>query len=383
VTHPDPYPYYAELVATRPLYRDDALGLWVAAGADAVTSVLTSDICRVRPPTEPVPRALLGSPAADIFRHLVRMNDGSGHGPLKQAVSSTLGSIDATQAAEQSIRWARLLSGEMRPHEDLGRLTDFAFRLPVYVVASLLGIPPDLLPRTAQWISEFVACLAPASSPEAIEQGKVAAGHLLDMCRPLLTASPALPGNGLFAHLAESARRAGREDGDAIVANGIGFLSQAYEATAGLIGNTLRALAVRSEARRSVATDPRLLHQVIAEVLRCDPPIQNTRRFLAGNGLVAGREMATGDAVLVVLAAANRDPSANPDPDRFDIFRKDRRFFTFGIGAHACPGEALATTIARAGVAELLASGLALDRLARTVTYRASANARIPLFDTA
>jgi cytochrome P450 len=383
VTHPDPYPYYAELVATRPLYRDESLGLWVAAGADAVTSVLSSDICRVRPRTEPVPRALLGSPAADIFRHLVRMNDGAGHGPLKQAVSSTLGSIDAAQAAEQSVRWARWLSGELRPHDDLGRLTDLAFRLPVYVVASLLGIPPDLLPQTAQWMSEFVACLAPASSPEAIERGKVAAGHLLDTCRPLLSVPPARPGASLLAHLAENARRAGREDSDAIVANGIGFLSQAYEATAGLIGNTLRTLAVRPETRQSVATNPRLLHQVIAEVLRCDPPIQNTRRFLAENGRVAGREMATGDAVLVVLAAANRDPSANPDPDRFDIVRKDRRLFTFGIGAHACPGEALATTIAGAGVEELLASGLALDRLAGTVTYRASANARIPLFNEA
>jgi cytochrome P450 len=165
-------------VATRPLYRDEALGLWVASSADAVTSVLSSDICRVRPPAEPVPRALLGSPAADIFRHLVRMNDGAGHGPVKQAVSSTLGSMDAAQAALQSSRWARLLSGELRPHDDLGRLADFVFRLPVYVVASLLGIPPDLLPRTAQWVSEFVACLAPTSSPETVERGKVAAGHL-------------------------------------------------------------------------------------------------------------------------------------------------------------------------------------------------------------
>ena len=50
VTHPDPYPYYAELVAQRPLYRDESLGLWVASSAQAVTAVLTSDICRVRPP---------------------------------------------------------------------------------------------------------------------------------------------------------------------------------------------------------------------------------------------------------------------------------------------------------------------------------------------
>src|SRR5947199_4384545 len=93
VTHPDPYPYYAHLVAEKPLYRDDALGLWVATSAAAVTAVLNHDLCRVRPAAEPVPRALLGSPAGEIFRQLVRMNDGRDRCPLKQAISATLESI--------------------------------------------------------------------------------------------------------------------------------------------------------------------------------------------------------------------------------------------------------------------------------------------------
>ena len=79
VTHPDPYPYYSALVAEEPLYRDGALGLWVAASAAAVTAVLASDLCQVRPLAEPVPRALLESPAGEIFRSLVRMNDGPAH----------------------------------------------------------------------------------------------------------------------------------------------------------------------------------------------------------------------------------------------------------------------------------------------------------------
>src|ERR1700704_2197965 len=90
VTHPDPYPYYADLLARKPIYRDEALGLWIASSAAAVGAVLGSDRCRVRPPAEPVPNALLGSPAADIFRHLVRMNDGPGHCPVKRAVTRTL-----------------------------------------------------------------------------------------------------------------------------------------------------------------------------------------------------------------------------------------------------------------------------------------------------
>src|SRR3954454_3330356 len=93
VTFPDPYPFYAELVA-RGLYRDETLGLWVAASAEAVTAVLASDLCRVRPPSEPVPRALVGSPAGEIFRHLVRMNDGPVHDSCRQAVVAMLASFD-------------------------------------------------------------------------------------------------------------------------------------------------------------------------------------------------------------------------------------------------------------------------------------------------
>jgi cytochrome P450 len=133
--------------------------------------------------------------------------------------------------------------------------------------------------------------------------------------------------------------------------------------------------------RNEVAADPDFLRYVIQEVLRYDSPVQNTRRFLAEDGFVAGEKMKAGDTILVILAAANHDPSANPNPERFDVFRKDRRIFTFGVGAHACPGEALAATIARAGVERLIASGLAIERLPETMTYRASVNARIPIFE--
>jgi len=80
-----------------------------------------------------------------------------------------------------------------------------------------------------------------------------------------------------------------------------------------------------------------------------------------------------------VLAAANRDPAANPEPERFDPSRAARRVFTFGAGPHACPGEGLARAIALAGVEALLAADAAPRGIAGAVTYRPSANARIPL----
>ncbi|HEX4965901.1 MAG TPA: cytochrome P450 [Thermoanaerobaculia bacterium] len=346
VTFPDPYPFYAELVARRPLYRDDTLGLWVAASAEAVSTVLASDLCRVRPPAEPVPKALVGSPAGEIFRQLVRMNEGPFHGSCKQAVGRMLGAIGEAQAAAASRRWAAFLA------ED--DLSGFHFRLPVYTVASLLGVPPETLRPVADWTDDLVPALSPASTPEQVERGQAAARSLLELFRSLY-------------------------EGEAVVANAIGLLFQAHDATAGLIGNTLVALGRHSGVRERVAADPELLPALLLEVLRYDPPVQNTRRFVARDGAVAGQTMREGDAVLVVLAAANRDPAANESPERFDLFRKERRIFTFGAGTHACPGEALALTIARAGVERLLQTDPDLERFAATVAYRPAANVRIPV----
>ncbi|MFE2246392.1 hypothetical protein ACFXC2_06350, partial [Streptomyces lavendulae] len=78
---PDPYPFYARLVAERPFAFDEALGAWVAADAAAVRAVLGSGVLRVRPVAEPVPAGLAGTAAGEVFGQLVRMTDGAGAGP--------------------------------------------------------------------------------------------------------------------------------------------------------------------------------------------------------------------------------------------------------------------------------------------------------------
>jgi cytochrome P450 len=358
VTHEDPYPYYADLVARQPFYRDDALGLWVATGASAVTAALSSELGRVRPPAEPVPRALLGSTAGEIFGRLVRMNDGATHLRLKPGVSAKLALLDPAQIAGQAATWARHLAAEVEPGAHPERVADVAFPLSTYVVATLLGVGPEALATTAAWTGDFVRCLAPTSTPEQIERGKAAAAELSRSFCALLR----------------------RDELDAVVANSIGYLSQAYEATAGLVGNTLVALGRHPDVHARLRAEPGLLRAVVREVVRHDAPVQNTRRFIAGRGTIAGQTMNEGDAVLVVLAAANRDPSVNADPDRFDPRRRERQAYTFGFGVHACPGEALATAIAEAGVDALLAAGVEPERLLERVHYRSSANTRIPLF---
>jgi cytochrome P450 len=375
VTHPDPYPYYREMVATRPLHRDQALRLWVAAGADAVTAVLTSPLARVRPAAEPVPAALRGSPLAEIFGRLVRMTDGPGHDPMKEAVAGALATLDPDGIRAGASRWARTLA-ERRDARRPAGVDEFARSLSAHAIASLLAVPDAAVGPVERSVHRYVSAVAPGADAPALEHGRAAAVHLTE------TVGAAVAGahTGLPAALGREAERAGAADRAALVANAIGFMTQAYEATAGLIGNTLRALAAQPALRASVAADPAQLEPVMREVLRHDAPVQNTRRFVAEDGVIAGQPMAAGDTVLVVLAAANHDAAANPRPERFDVGRADRRTFTFGAGPHACPGETLAVSIARAGVEALLAHGLDLDTLPARPAYQPSGNVRIPLF---
>jgi len=95
---------------------------------------------------------------------------------------------------------------------------------------------------------------------------------------------------------------------------------------------------------------------------------------------VAGVSLQAGDVVLVLLAAAGRDPACNPRPDEFLLERPDRQVPGFGHGAHQCPGQALACAIAAAAIRALLVSGRLKDAASFRWDYRPSMNARIPVF---
>jgi cytochrome P450 len=376
VTHPNPYPYYAGLVKERPFYRDEALGTWVASSARAVTAVLESEACRVRPATEPVPAPLCGSASGFLFGRLLRMTDGAAHSPLKRALSLTLASLDegrlGAHAQSCAQRLARQTLGPATPEG----LDAFAFGLSVHVVASLLGLPERRFLEVREATEAYLAGLGPNASPACLRRGAEGTGVLLELVEAQL-ASARPP--GLLKRLREEASRADVKGKDVLIANAAGLLTQAYEASAGLIGNTALALAARPKVARALRRAPGGLDSVLAEVLRHDAPVQNTRRFVGREVAICGQPLAKGDVVLVLLAAANRDAEANPEPERFEPFRTARRIFTFGWGAHLCPGPALALAIARAGVERLLATELDFGKLA-ALAYRPSLNVRVPRF---
>ncbi|MET0552145.1 MAG: cytochrome P450 [Vicinamibacteria bacterium] len=337
VTHPDPYPYYASLAA-EPMRRHPALSLLVAARADDVAAVLSSPLVRVRPPAERVPRAIAGGAAGALFGRLVRMTDGAEQEHAKRAVRTALASVDAAEARAAARSHAALRAEALDLQDRTERAMDVAWHAPVRTIAELIGLhPADEAPR---WTRALAGGFAAGAGPEEGARSSEAAARL----------HGGLTGTSLHGALGAAADGL---DADWVAANALGFLSQTLEATAGLVGNALVA-AGRSPDRWRAPVDA-----LVGHVLRHDPPVHNTRRFVAEPGTVAGVPVASGDAILVVLAAA-----ALP----------------FGAGGHACPGDALASALAAGTLDALLASGLDPAELAHPLRYRPSPNVRVPVF---
>lgn len=382
-SHPDPYPYYARLARERPFFRDDINGWWVAASAASVAEVLASAACLTRPLSEPVPEALRGGAAAEIFGRLVRLRDDAAHGKLKDAVAGALASIDLRQVADTARVRAAELYGELGPTRDTSWITRFMFALPVQVIARLLGIPSRHFGDLMGWLGDYGAAAAaagtgiPAATPDMIARGHRGAKALLDLVGTL-AGEPGRRGP-LFDALIKEADRLGCDDKDVIV-NAVGYMIQGYAGTASLIGSTLLALARDPTLRAKVDADRTLLRPLIAEVARHDTVTSSTFRFMARDREIAGHRLRQGEMIIVLLAAANRDPALNPDPDRLDITRADRKSFEFGAGAHACPADKAASLLVEIAVDHLLTWRVPLERLEASLAYAASGHVRTPLF---
>ncbi|AGU52202.1 putative cytochrome P450 [Variovorax paradoxus B4] len=371
VTHADPYPFYAALRAGPPLAWNEALRLWVASRAEVIESLLLAHgALRVRPAAEPVPRAIAGSAAGEVFGHLVRMNDGTAHQAHRPALQRALAGLDLGAVRTAALRVAHGVP--VQP------LSDALFSMPVRAVAHLLGFDDEALPQVDRWMRDFVACLSPLSTAEQLQDASAAAGELMARFEALAAGTPPRQGTLLAAVLAEG--EASAPLSRALLANLVGLLSQTCDATAGLLGNSLIAV-MREPSLQQAAPTRGGLQAIVEETARHDPSVHNTRRFVAESVTLAGTPLAAGDAVLLVLAAANRDPALNPEPERFSLVRARRRMLGFGHGIHACPGQALACTLAAAGLEAVLHRTPDLAAMhERGWHYRPSVAARIPVF---
>ncbi len=158
-----------------------------------------------------------------------------------------------------------------------------------------------------------------------------------------------------------SALISARDEGDGLSENELVsmaflLLVAGHETTVNLIGNGMLALLLDPGELARLRADPSLLPRAVEELLRHVNPVNNATFRLAASPIdIGGVRIGRGEAVLVALSSANRDPSRYADPDRLDVGRDSSGHLAFGHGIHYCLGAPLARLEAEIAFGGLLA----------------------------
>src|SRR3954447_26240930 len=180
-------------------------------------------------------------------------------------------------------------------------------------------------------------------------RGRSSFAHLRSALEPALDREPDA---SLVAAVASDA---GGLERDEVVSNAAVLMFGGIETTEGMIANAVLHLLAHPDQRDLVERDPGRLGDAIEESLRLEPAAAMVDRYATRDVRVAGAEIRTGDLVRISVTAANRDPAAFPDPDRFDVGRPNAgRHLAFARGPHVCIGMHLARLEAHTAVGRLL-----------------------------
>ena len=262
-----------------------------------------------------------------------------------------------------------------------GRLelvADLAHPLPVAVISQLLGVPPGDHVRFAGWSEVLARSLddtLSAGSPDEVAERRRAVDEFRALFGALTEQRRAQPQDDLLTALVAAEDDGDRLSADELVSTAMLLLIAGHETTVSLISNGMLALLADQRRPAQIAADPAYAAGVVEEVLRLDPPVQMTMRIPLEDFEVPGGTVQAGGTVVLLLAAAGRDPQQHRDPLRFDPARTTGHL-AFSAGPHYCLGAALARLEARIALTAL-SRRLVAPQLGR-LDYRANRVLRGP-----
>jgi pimeloyl-[acyl-carrier protein] synthase len=352
----DPYPLYAWLRENEPAYYDDTWGGWLLTRHSDVTAALRD------------PRLSLGGGMAALFgripeHHLDRF------AVLRRHLALWMGSLDTDdhlrvrRSFQEGFRPA-VLAGFRKEMEHVadeliaklkvsGRfdlVNEFAHPYSAITMAKFIGAPDEDWPMFRGWahvLNQFLGCgffsdeVLDRTQNTVIEMTKYFDKLLLSRC-----ASDSAV--GLLTRINAEALTT-----EEILASCVVLLFGGYETTATLIGSCVSAVRRETDEWGEIADRPERVASAVEEAMRYEAPIQMVRRCAVTDVAFGGRTIRADDVVWLVLGAANRDPAAFDEPDRFLIGRPPNRQLAFGFGAHLCVGAALSRLETGAALAAL------------------------------
>jgi cytochrome P450 len=223
--------------------------------------------------------------------------------------------------------------------------------LPILVICELLGVPVADRAKIRDWAGRLMA--VNAYTPEQITE---ATGQIDAYLNELIEVKRAEPDDALISQLIAANDEGGHLSAAELTSNVQMLVVAGHETTVGQIGNFGYTLLRHPDQAALLAAHPGLLPQAVTELMRyCRLTDTATPRVAVADVDVCGVEVRAGEAVIPMLAAANRDPEAYPDPHRLDFTREGPApHLGLGHGTHYCLGAPLAELELRIALGSLL-----------------------------
>jgi cytochrome P450 family 142 subfamily A polypeptide 1 len=344
----DPYPVYAWLRDNAPLYWDAGNELWGVSRYDDIEHIekhaelfINSDQNKGGyRPNIPADPAIIGldDPMHRTRRNLV----------ARRFTPRAVGSWEEEARATVT----RLFDGVEANGGDAEIIGDLAAPLPAMMIGKLLGFPTDDWPKLQSWSERTIAL---GGGPRYLdEDGIVAAMEFAQASSELYAEKTKCPADDVMTIWTQAEIDGCPLGVDLSIADSLLLLDGGAETTRTVIARALIAFSqmpdqwelLKSGTDLEVATE---------ELIRYVTPIHNMCRVATEDTALAGGEVKAGDQVVLMYAAANRDPLHFDEPERLDLTRYPNRHLAFGFGTHFCLGASLARMEIRLFLEELAA----------------------------
>ena len=350
----NPYEQYAQQQASHPVYWDAQNKVWGIYTYKGCWLLLNSPHTRIPALAAPA-EGVLNEYAVLLLQHLVRLGNGAQHSHARQIVMQL---HKGMQPVSTALLLDQLLA---RHHVTTIDWVTISKQLPAYHLLNSFRFPQENIQAILCCIERLVTIMSPHKTTEQVTAINTAAQQVYQ-----LTEQQLLSG------------MAGAVAPDQLVistVNLVGLLIQSYDAGRGILCNAL----LQAFTRSTTTGHREAMKKLVVETLRYDSPIHNTRRVLTSNMVIHNRELKEGDTVVLVLAAANRDPAQFEHPELFDTNRHNNNtHLTFGAGAHACVAQHSAVAMATEALVYLFHQYPEVRLLMEQVSYEPLVNARLP-----
>ena len=365
----DPYPAYAWLREHAPVHRTtlpSGVEAWlVTRYADAKQALADQRLSKnpVHHSEDAHGKGKTGIPGernANLMTHLLNI-DPPDHTRLRRLVSKAFTPRRVAEFAPRVQELTDHLIDQFAHKGSADLIHEFAFPLPIYAICDLLGVPREDQDDFRDWAGMMIRHGGGPRGGVARSVKKMR-GYLAELIHRKREALPAPRPRRrphLRAHPRLRPRRAPhRERGRGHVLSSSSSPASKRPSTSSATART-RCCATREQRARLQESLERgeqdLLDTGIEELLRYDGPVElATWRYATEPLDIGGQRIASGDPVLVVLAAADRDPARFDEPDTLDLSRRDNQHLGYGHGIHYCLGAPLARLEGRTALATLL-----------------------------